>query len=318
MAKKDKKWSMKDHAKKKNQERVIGTDFGSYYTQSVKTFSPDISNGAARCRLDVVPYKVTVDDHPEEVPKGMTWFRRIFRVHKNQGPESQTVVCPTTVGLPCPICALRAKKLREGLSREEVSHLKWSEREIYNVIDKDNKFEGVQILNQSSFTFGNLLKEEMDEDEENNGFGELKGGKTLLLRFKKKKYKGKPYPEISKVDFRDRPDYPESILKKTYDLDKLLKILSEEELEELLYGVEGVDGFEDEEETKSKKSKKSKKDDDEFDESDEDEDDEDEEDDDDIDEEDEEDESEEEEHEEEEKSKKRKKPGKKASGKRRK
>ncbi|MCK9520637.1 MAG: hypothetical protein M0R74_16680, partial [Dehalococcoidia bacterium] len=101
----------------------------------------------ARVDLDILPYEVTSDVHPDRddeygiaVP-GELWYKRPYWLHRNIGSNNTTVVCPTSIKKPCPICEYRAQLLKDGADYkdETVQSLRASLRNLYVVIPKGNK-----------------------------------------------------------------------------------------------------------------------------------------------------------------------------------
>ena len=114
--------------------------------------------------------------------------------------------------------------------------------------------------------FGKLLENEINEadDDEVAGFAELKGGKTLKVRFSESSMGTNKFLEATRIDFLDRDDYKKSILDDVVDLDTVFNILPYEELEAVFLEDEGAGmaGDDDDDKPKSKSKKKSYKDDD--------------------------------------------------------
>lgn len=206
-----------------------------------------------RAEFDILPYKVTVDTHPE-VKAGEVWYERTYLAHRNVGPEEQFLICPRTIGKKCPICEEHHKLSRDPDADEDVvAGLRAKERELFNVVLKDGKGE-VQILDISTFLFGQKLEEEIREgDEANATFPELKGGKTLRVRWEERTMGKNTFVEASRIDFADRDeDYDDSVLEQVVDLDKAMKILSYEEIAAIFHGGE-VTTSDKEEELESEK-----------------------------------------------------------------
>jgi len=187
-----------------------------------------------KMRLDVLPYRVTVDNHPD-AKKGELWYERTFHIHRGIGPEQQTVICLKTIGKKCPICEEWIKLRRDPDAEEDVvKALKPSERQAFNVIDLDNPKKGVQLFTISTAMFGDMLEEEIrDGDDEIAGFWELKGGKTLEVLFREKSIGKSNFMETRKISFEDRDTYEKDILEEVMDLDAIFNLLSYEDLEKL-------------------------------------------------------------------------------------
>lgn len=196
--------------------------------------------------LDFLPYEVTATNRPD-IDAGEYDVSRRFYVHRRVGAEDKTYICPLkTNGSPCPICEHIAKLRKDpDVENNEIKDLYPKERELYNVIDLNNKKEGVKIFDISTHLFGKKLEEEiMEGDEELADFADLDGGKTLKVRGRAKTWltpEGKKveFFETSRIDFKDRSDYDEDILEKVFDLDKIMIVLSYDELEKEYWGVSG-------------------------------------------------------------------------------
>ena len=257
---------MREKAKKRAERNMSrGSNFKLDLPEGVSTYAP---NSTGPYNWDIIPYVVQSSNHPE-VEKGEMWYQRTYYVHHNLGEDgNKSVVCPRSVNKPCPIC----EHVRELFNsededdRELAKTMKAKERELYNVIDLDDQDSGVKIMEYSYHLFGKILDEEINEaDDEVADFAELENGKTLKVKFRKKKLGQNPFYEAKSIDFEDREDYDEDILEDTYDLDSLLIINSYDELTKLVSGSEDLDDNEEEkeeeeeEEEEEKPKKKGKK-----------------------------------------------------------
>jgi hypothetical protein len=223
-----------------------------------------IKAAAKTVKWDFIPYIVSVDGHPE-AQKGEEWYERTILVHYNVGVDKRPYICPRTVSKPCPLCEERKELMKNKLDDEEsealIEELRPKERQIFNVIDTEDPDTGVQLFEHSYFLFGDKLDEEIREgDEEIQDFAELKGGKTLVIRFRKQVKGTFSFLEASKITFKNRDDYDESILEDVLDLDKILKIPSYALLQKELHGVDvdTDDDGDDEEKDKGKGKGKGK------------------------------------------------------------
>lgn len=195
-----------------------------------------------RIRLDIMPYIVTEERHPDRddenqiaIP-GDVWYKRPFKVHRGIGSGNDSYVCPTSIGKRCPICDYRLKRMKEGAEREETDALKPSLRNLYVVIPVKSKEheEEPHIWDISQAMFQKLLNEELEENPDYEIFPDLEEGLTLYIRFDSRTIgkRGRPFAEASRIDFEDRKEmYDESIMDEIPDLDKVLKIYSFKELE---------------------------------------------------------------------------------------
>lgn len=284
-----------------------------------------------RVEIDIIPYVVTCDNHPDKdeeygiAVKGELWYKRPYWLHRGVGPNNQSVVCPSSVGKPCPICEYRAQLLKDGAKWDDdtVKALKPSMRNLYVVIPKNDKNypEEPHIWGISQFLFQDKLNEEIQENEEYETFPDLEEGYTLRIRFTEGSFGSNKFAEVSRIDFIERKKpYDESILEKIPSLDDILEILPYSTIEAMFFGNMSPDEDEDKEydddDVKKKKRKVEEDEDidddmeeeeDEDGEDDEDIDDDDDDDEDEVDEEDEEDDEDDEEDEEEDDKKKSKK-----------
>lgn len=251
--------NMRQKARKKAEKDMNrGENFNLAIPEGTQFFAPK-SKGPYN--LDILPYEVTVDTHPE-VNKGELWYQRTYWKHFGLGDDGKkSTICPKTIGKPCPICEMY-KELNSSDDeddRESAKKIKAKERELYNVIDLDNQDAGIQIFEYSFHLFGKALSEEINEGpEEYAGFAELEDGYTLQVHFRKTSIGGgTPFYELRKLEFEEREEYDEEILEEVYNLDQLLKISSYKELQSMLTGTEEEDTDKEEEE-KPKKSSKEK------------------------------------------------------------
>lgn len=235
--------SMRERAKQRAEERQQSSGGGMKFIfpegHEVKFFQPKKGTST----LDIIPYEVTVDNHPEGLEPGDLWYRRTIWVHFGIGAEDKSYLCLKTIGKRCPICDARAQMLKDGDADEElIKSLKPKEREIYNVIDLDDEKAGVQLWDMSYHLFGKILEDEIREgDEDLAGFADLQDGKTIKVRFGEKKIGKNAFLEATRIDFVDRDDYDEDILKDVLDLDAILNILPYEKLEAVFLEVEEAD-----------------------------------------------------------------------------
>ena len=257
--------SMKDRFKKRAKEGAQ-KGFSVNLPEDVKRFTPK----KGTYKLDVIPYTVSAKRHPDGVTAGEQWCRRPFLIHYGIGVDNKPQICPRTIGKPCPICEYyEREKKRPGADEEAIKEIRAKARELYNVIDLDNEDDGVQVFEMSYHLFGKLLEGEINEadDDEIAGFAELKGGKTLKVRFSEATMGKNKFLEATRIDFLDRDDYKKSILDDVVDLDSVFNVLPYEELEAVFLEDEGVgmvtgDGDDEEDEAPKSKKKSHKADDD--------------------------------------------------------
>ena len=197
-----------------------------------------LEEDSPRIDIDILPYEVTDEKHPDRDPDyeiaipGSLWYRRPFKVHRNVGTDSDTVVCLRSVGKKCPICEYREKKQKEGADKEDIKELYGKPRSLYVVVPLGfKKFDEVPtIWDMSDYLFQDSLNDELDLSPDDRCFPDLENGKTLSLKLKWKKFGGNSFPEVKNISFADRDPYPEKILDKVPNLDEVLKILTYETL----------------------------------------------------------------------------------------
>lgn len=197
--------------------------------------------------IDILLYKVG-DDNPFADP-GCYHYERSYWVHKAIGPNNLTYVCPLkTIKKPCPICE-KLQVLKDDPEADEklITALKPKWRQLFNVIEPKASDKGVQIWDFSYYMFGELLIEYLNDEEFQEDlkyWNEFEGGKTLRLGLKEKTFGGRPYYEVTRIDFRERKkDYnPNKMLKQVHCLDNIIKILPYNELKKVFLQVdEGTD-----------------------------------------------------------------------------
>lgn len=206
--------------------------------EGIRIFNPPLKGSV---KLDFLPYEVTDPKHldrDDDVGVAMVgdlWYKKPFFVHRNIGANNDVVVCPTTIGKKCPICEAKAKMRKDQADYEDIKLLNTSKRNLYVVIPLDVKEEEEpHIFDISQHLFQNQLTEELEENDENEVFPDLEDGKALKLRFVAKTIKkGKPFPEVDRIDFLERDEvYDSSILEDIPNLDEVLQILSYQQLKD--------------------------------------------------------------------------------------
>jgi len=234
----------RDLAQKKSEASTYGY---LRLPKDVKVFTPPLEG---RVKLDFLPYIVTSEFHPDRDPEsgkampGTLWWKRPFKIHRNigTGSESETVVCPTSIGLKCPICEYRAKKIREKADNEIIKALKPSNRVLYIVmpVDEEKYEERPYIFDISYAMFEKKLNVYLEEDDSYRIFPDLKEGLTLKIRFEERQIPGsQPFPEVIHISFLERNhQYDEKILKEIPNLDEILKVLSYDELSAKFFEME--------------------------------------------------------------------------------
>jgi hypothetical protein len=216
--------------------------------KDINMFSP---KPGSRIKMDIMPYVVTDKKHPNlsttkgTAEEGSLWYKRPFYAHRGIGADNNSVVCLRSIGKRCPICDYRTKLQKEGAEKEELDALRSSLRNLYVVIplDSADHKEELHIMDISQFVFQKLLIEELEENEEYEVFPDLEEGYTLKVRWESKSIgTGNPYAQANRIDFLDRESaYDEKILDDVPDLDKVLNIMTFDELNALFLQIEDED-----------------------------------------------------------------------------
>lgn len=228
-----------------------GGGFGPGYLilpAGVKKFRLDPKSDTAN--IDVLNYIVNSPKHPEVVGKriniGDQWYEFTFYIHSNIGPMDEKVICPTSIGLPCPICEKhRVLSRDETADTEAVDVLRNKMRQLFNVIDLEHFDDGVQVWDCSFYKgFGEKLVKKLRRGPiEWACFAFLSGGMSINLECSKGKFGKGNYAEIDAINFVKREqDYEDSMLPQMIDLDACLDVKPYKELQELLYGTAGAEG----------------------------------------------------------------------------
>jgi hypothetical protein len=229
---------MRDRARKRAEERESQGGGGTKYSlpENVNFYSPK-----KHASLDIIPYTVSVDNHPEDVPKGELWYQRTIFVHYGIGSEEKSYLCLKTIKKKCPICEQRSLLMKDSNSDEEIiKALRPKERELFNIYDREDPDKGVQLWDISNFNFGAKLEEELREGRpEWAGFAEPVDGFTLKVRFSEEQIGKNKFMQASRIDFDERKSIDKKHLSQALDLDKILKVLSYEQLEKIFLGVDG-------------------------------------------------------------------------------
>ncbi len=198
--------------------------------------------------IDIVPYEVTTNHHPDDIEQGVLWYKHPFQIHHGVGVKDESLICPESVGKPCPICEERAKLAQDWDNNEDrIRAIQAQRHTAYNILNPDDE-DSIAIFVISKGKFPSVLETELDEGpEENLNFYDVTDeGKTIKARFSKASFKGRDYLECTRIDFRDRGELDEDeILEKTIDLSEIFNVPSYDQLKAKFLEL---DDFEDEEE----------------------------------------------------------------------
>lgn len=202
-------------------------------------------------KLDFLPY-ITKSNPFTPDPEGYEHFERTFWIHRNVGVDQYTYVCPAkTVKKKCPICEqVQRMKKEANPDQDAIKELAAKQRQLWLVIDLEEKDKGVQLWDVSYHLFGRLLNDMLlaEEDESDHEFFYgVEDGSTLRVIFKEKSIgSGPPFQEAVSIQFKKRKPYPADTAEKMPCLDEILIVKSYDELSAIFYQEEGPPAVTDE------------------------------------------------------------------------
>ena len=218
----------------------------------LNVFKPE---GGTEVIFDILPYPVTDKNHmdnrkyEDDAQEGNFWWKRPVKVHKNVGPEEVSMICPTTIGLKCPICEYGAQRRKAGDEWDEIKDIFPKDRTIFlvGIVDAaeceiDYPAGDIYLMDMSYHTFTKYLLEEVDRAIDNDNFPDPYDGLSLKVFFRSKKIGKNPFVEAGKIDFEEREaQYDEDFINTLPSLDDALIIKDYKELHALYFGMEDLD-----------------------------------------------------------------------------
>lgn len=249
MAKKKSRAEIRKERATKARERAKQRQMRSRGTATLD-YTGDFWKPRTHATIAILPYEVTDPRHPE-AEVGEEAYCRPYRVHRVPTIEGKTVkmVCPTSVGKPCPVCE-HFGTLDWDTQKDEKRALKYSERELYNIYDhKDGK---VYVFDYPYTWFGHQIVRETAEGDEEWGSFYFTDDLGFDLKTRWKETNINPdFLEIDRIDFIEREegaDIPKDVLAEVVNLDELLKIPTYAELEKAMWGAADDDEEQEEQE----------------------------------------------------------------------
>jgi len=230
------------------QRQISGARFGYLnLPKGVGVYSPE---PGTTVQIDFMPYIVTDAKHPDRntqkeiaIP-GSIWYKHPFKTHRiGEGTNTETIVCPTSFGKPCPICEHRQKRQEAGADKKELQTMNASRRNLYivNPLD-DPKFtvDKFYVFDISQYLFQDELNLELKDDPNLEIFPDLFEGLSLKCRWDSATMGiGKPFAEIGKITFVKRTQqYEEHTLRSMPSLDSILIETSYEEIVKMFFDLD--------------------------------------------------------------------------------
>ena len=196
----------------------------------VGTWEPDKKG---EYMIDVLPYEITGDNHPDEVVAGVVWFKHPFKVHHDFGSENKSVICPGTIGKKCPVCEEITRLNKDYDENEDlIKSLRPQRYVALNIVDPEDS-DRVAIFSMPIWKFYDCLEKELAESDDDvaNFFDVDESGKTLKVRFSEESFAGHKYLSASKIEFIERDEMDEDeVFDKVVSLDEMF-VMRIEELE---------------------------------------------------------------------------------------
>lgn len=237
MAKKSRVGSFKGKVGANANKRKQGSGF-SYLSlpKGVEIFTPEADNQYV---VDFMVYEVTTKNHPDRddrlgiATKGDYWYKLPFRTHKSVGVKNEKVVCPQSIGKPCPICDYKAGLKKNDGDEDEIKSLNTSERNLYALrlpLDKKNR-EKMFVYDASDYLFQEEFESQLKRDERWESFIHPSEGCSVKLTYDEDSFAGNKYAKVTRFDFETRKvQYEDDVLDEVPNLDECLIILSYDQL----------------------------------------------------------------------------------------
>ena len=212
-------------------------------------------------KFNIIPFNASANNPLVKsgvMKKGNPDYGLILSVHKYIGVNKDTFVCPTTYGKACPICEA-AKQAYDNGDSVTGKALKAKQMVYYNIVNPLEDDKGVQLFEFNSWEFERILKAvdnstRVDPDEVGyTHFADttVEGGRYIKIEATADPTpNGKERAKPSSISLTRRREPTDEYLDQIIQLDDCVKVLSYDELENVLTG--GTVESEDEPEEKSK------------------------------------------------------------------
>ncbi len=190
-------------------------------------------------KLDFLPYVTKSNPYVDD---GYEHYERTYWAHRGVGADQRTYLCPSkTAGKKCPICEHVRELNKEKADEDTIRALLPKQRQLWLVVDLDEKEKGVQLWDFSYHLFGKLLDEQLkyDEDGEHEFFYGIEDGQSARVIFDEETMGGFSFFKAVSIQFKKRPPYSEDIADSLPCLDDLLVIEDYESLYAIFFQEEG-------------------------------------------------------------------------------
>src|SRR6185436_6766606 len=114
---------------------------------------------AGTIKIDLLPYKAGKGNRVAE--PGQKYYERTYFIHYGVGPAKENYVCAAeTFGKKCAVCDHRNKMRTDPNHDKELEKsLRAKKRQIFLLVDRNNRQAGVQLWEIAHFNFGKALEE---------------------------------------------------------------------------------------------------------------------------------------------------------------
>jgi hypothetical protein len=199
-------------------------------------------------KFNIIPFNASANNPLVKsgvMKKGNPDYGLILSVHKYIGVNKDTFVCPTTYGKACPICEA-AKQAYDSGDAVTGKALKAKQMVYYNIVNPLEDDKGVQLFEFNSWEFERIIKAvdnstRVDPDEVGyTHFADttVEGGRYVKIEATSDPTpNGKERAKPSSISLTRRREPTDEYLSQIVQLDDLVKVLSYEELENVLTGV---------------------------------------------------------------------------------
>lgn len=246
----------RDNTESKGVGRSGFMDYSSL--SGVKMFEMDAD--ARSQSINIIPYTIATKNHPHvrsgRRKVGQWDYLLDVWVHKSLGVNKADKLClKRTYGMPCAACDEMSRLYDEG-EDDDAKKLKPSRRCVYivNPVEDGKPSKDLMLFETSHFAFNKELTEEASASSDGGvvNFHDPRPGHGKVVKFKvgvNKEIGGRNgFTYAKSIEFEDREyDIRESVLDKAegIHLDALLKVPTNAEIKDALFGGDDLEGAED-------------------------------------------------------------------------